>query len=121
VIGLGADLCSITRMRVALDRTPRVAQRVFTNAERGFCERLADPSERFAARFAAKEAVLKAMGVGLGACAFRDIEVVSDAAGAPSIALRGAASELAAARGISRWHLSLSHDSDTAIAVVIAE
>ena len=93
---------------------------MFTDDEQTYCRARRDPAERFAARFAAKEAVLKAMGVGLGACAFRDIEVVRAESGAPSLALHGAAAELAAARGIARWHVSLSHTSVVAEALVIA-
>jgi holo-[acyl-carrier protein] synthase len=120
VLGAGVDLCEVDRMRRVLARTPGFAARVFTDDEQAYCRARRDPAERFAARFAAKEAVLKAMGVGLGACAFRDIEVVRAESGAPSLALHGAAAELAAARGIARWHMSLSHTSMVAEALVIA-
>jgi holo-[acyl-carrier protein] synthase len=120
VLGAGVDLCEVDRIRRVLARTPGFAARVFTDDEQAYCRARRDPAERFAARFAAKEAVLKAMGVGLGACAFRDIEVVRAESGAPSLALHGAAAELAAARGIARWHVSLSHTSVVAEALVIA-
>jgi holo-[acyl-carrier protein] synthase len=120
VIGVGIDVCDVERMRRALARTPGFAARVFTEDEQAYCRKRRDPVERFAARFAAKEAVLKAMGVGLGACAFRDIEVVRAESGAPSLDLRGAAAKLAAARGIANWHVSLSHTSTVAEALVIA-
>ena len=120
VIGVGIDACEVDRMRRVLARTPGFAVRVFTEDEQAYCRRRRDPVERFAARFAAKEAVLKAMGVGLGACAFREIEVVRAESGAPSLALQGAAAELAAARGIANWHVSLSHTSTVAEALVIA-
>ena len=120
VIGVGIDVCDVDRMRRVLARSPRFAARVFTEDEQAYCRKRRDPVERFAARFAAKEAVLKAMGVGLGACAFREIEVVRAESGAPSLALRGAAGELAAARGIANWHVSLSHTSTVAEALVIA-
>jgi holo-[acyl-carrier protein] synthase len=120
VLGVGVDLCEVDRMRRVLARTPGFAARVFTDDEQAYCRARRDPAERFAARFAAKEAVLKAMGVGLGACAFRDIEVVRAESGAPSLALHGAAAELAAARGIARWHVSLSHTSMVAEALVMA-
>ena len=107
-------------MRRVLARTPGFAARVFTEDEQAYCRARRDPTERFAARFAAKEAVLKAMGVGLGACAFREIEVVRADSGEPSLALHGAAADLAAARGIARWHVSLSHTSLVAEALVIA-
>ena len=120
VIGVGIDLCEVDRMRRVLARTPGFATRVFTEDEQAYCRERRDPVERFAARFAAKEAVLKAMGVGLGACAFREIEVVRAESGAPSLALHGTAAELAAARGIGQWHMSLSHTSAVAEALVIA-
>jgi holo-[acyl-carrier protein] synthase len=117
---VGVDLCEVDRMRRVLERTPGFATRVFTGDERAYCRARRDPAERFAARFAAKEAVLKAMGAGLGACALRDIEVVRSDSGAPAIQLHGAAADLAAARGIDAWHMSLSHVAAVAEAVVIA-
>ncbi|MGH9249059.1 MAG: holo-ACP synthase [Acidimicrobiales bacterium] len=120
VLGVGIDLCEVDRMRRVLARTPGFAARVFTDDEQEYCRERREPVERFAARFAAKEAVLKAMGVGLGACAFREIEVVRAESGAPSLALHGAAAELAAVRGIAGWHVSLSHTSTMAEALVIA-
>jgi holo-[acyl-carrier protein] synthase len=120
VLGVGVDLCEVDRMRRVLARTPGFAARVFTEDEQAYCRRRRDPVERFAARFAAKEAVLKAMGVGVGACALREIEVVREESGAPSLVLHGAAANLAAARGIARWHVSLSHTSRVAEALVIA-
>jgi holo-[acyl-carrier protein] synthase len=120
VLGVGVDLCEVDRMRRVLARTPGFAARVFTEDEQAYCRRRRDPVERFAARFAAKEAVLKAMGAGVGACALREIEVVREESGAPSLVLHGAAANLAAARGIARWHVSLSHTSRVAEALVIA-
>ncbi len=120
MLGVGIDLCEVDRMRHVLARTPGFAARVFTDDEQEYCRERRDPVERFAARFAAKEAVLKAMALGLGACAFREIEVVRAESGAPSLALHGGAAELAAARGIAGWHVSLSHTSTVAEALVIA-
>lgn len=120
VVGVGVDLCDVERMRGVLARTPSFRDRVFTDAERARCEQRLDPAERYAARFAAKEAVLKAMGVGIGACTLRDIEVVSASSGAPSLALHGRAAELAAERGITCWQLSLSHTATLAQATVLA-
>jgi holo-[acyl-carrier protein] synthase len=120
VVGVGIDLCEIGRMRRVLDRTPGFAARVFTEDERAYSRARRDPAERFAARFAAKEAVLKAMGLGVGACGFLEIEVVRNHSGAPGIRLHGTAAELAAARGIDTWHVSLSHAADVAEALVIA-
>jgi holo-[acyl-carrier protein] synthase len=120
VVGVGVDLCEVDRMRRVLARTPGFEVRVYTDDEQAYCRARRDPAERFAARFAAKEAVLKAMGVGLGACAFREIEVVRAESGAPSLVLHGAAAGLAADRGIAQWHVSLSHTSTVAEALVIA-
>jgi holo-[acyl-carrier protein] synthase len=120
VVGVGVDLCEVERMRRTLARTAGFADRVFTPAEQDYCRRARDPSERFAARFAAKEAVLKALGAGLGACPFTDIEVVRARSGAPSVLLHGAAAELAARRGVSAWHVSLTHTRTMAEALAVA-
>jgi holo-[acyl-carrier protein] synthase len=121
VIGLGADTCSVDRMRRALARTPGIRDRVFTAAEQRYCDGRRDPAERYAVRFAAKEAVMKAMGVGIGACRLCDIEVERASSGAPSIVLHGRAAVLAAERGVGRWHIALSHDAGVAFAVALAE
>jgi holo-[acyl-carrier protein] synthase len=120
VVGVGVDLCEVDRMRRTLARTPGFAGRVFTQAEQDYCRRARDPAERFAARFAAKEAVLKALSAGLGACPFRDIEVVRARSGAPAVVLHGAAAGLAAERGVAGWRVSLTHTRTTAEAVAIA-
>lgn len=119
-MGVGVDLCDVERIRQTLQRTPGFADRVYTHGERDYCRRARDPAERFAARFAAKEAVLKAMGAGLGACPLRAIEVARAESGAPSVVLHGAAARLAADRGVVAWHLSLTHTATTAEALVIA-
>lgn len=120
MIGIGVDLCEVDRMRAALARTPTLRTRVFTEAERAYCDRRADPTERYAARFAAKEAVMKAMGVGIGACRWRDIEVVKAPSGAPSVRLHGGALALAEARQITAWHLTLTHTHRLAEAIAVA-
>jgi holo-[acyl-carrier protein] synthase len=117
---VGVDLCEVDRMRRTLARTPGFATRVYTDAEREHCGRRRDPAEGLAARFAAKEAVLKALGRGLGACSFRDIEVVRASSGAPSIALHDTAARLAAEHGVTTWHVSLTHTATMAEAVVVA-
>jgi holo-[acyl-carrier protein] synthase len=120
VVGVGVDLCEVDRMRKVLERTPTFGPRVFTEAEREYCGRRRDPAERYAARFAAKEAVLKAMGAGIGSCPLRAIEVVVASSGAPSIVLHDAAAALAGERGITDWHLSMTHTGSLAQAVVVA-
>jgi holo-[acyl-carrier protein] synthase len=120
VIGIGTDLCQIDRMRRALERTPGLRARVFTEAERAYCDRRRDPTERYAARFAAKEAVMKAMGVGIGACKLSEIEVDRADSGEPSVRLHGGAARLAEERGISTWKLTLTHTDLTAHAIAVA-
>lgn len=120
VVGVGVDLCDVDRIRRTLARTPGFAARVFTQAEQDYCRRARDPAERFAARFAAKEAVLKALSAGLGACPFRDIEVVRGRSGAPAVELHGAAAALAAERGVAGWRVSLTHTRTMAEAVALA-
>ncbi len=121
MIGIGTDVVDIERFRSSLRRTPGLKDRVFTRAEREYCDARTDPTERYAARFAAKEAVLKALGVGLGAADFHDIEVVRDDAGAPSLRLAGRAAALSDDRGVVRWFVSLSHTATVAQAFVIAD
>jgi holo-[acyl-carrier protein] synthase len=120
VVGVGVDLCDVDRIRRTLARTPGFAARVFTQAEQDYCRRARDPAERFAARFAAKEAVLKALSAGLGSCPLRDIEVVRASSGAPSVVLHGAAAALAAERGVATCRVSLTHTRTMAEAVAIA-
>ncbi len=121
MIGIGTDLVDLDRFRDALDRTPGLVPRLFCEAEQAYAERRHDPTERFAARFAAKEAVMKALGVGLGAVEFTEIEVVrDDDSGAPSLALHGRAAALADERGVSRWLLTLTHSETTAHAIAVA-
>lgn len=120
VVGVGIDLCDVDRLRVAMSRTPGLRTRMFTQDEQDYCERRRDPAERYAARFAAKEAVLKAMGLGLGKCGMREIEVISASSGAPSIVLHGDAAKLASERGIGRWELSLTHTASLAQATALA-
>jgi holo-[acyl-carrier protein] synthase len=124
ILGIGVDDVDVERMRRSLDRTPTLEGRLFTDGERAYAasSQPAMAAQRLAARFAAKEAVLKALGVGLGACGFHDIEVVRDVdSGAPSLALHGPAADLAAERGVGRWHLSLTHTDTMATAFVVAE
>ncbi len=119
VVGIGADLVDIERMRSIINRRPRFVQRVFTTAEREYCSKTRDPSERYAARFAAKEAVLKTLGVGLGGADFGDIEVVRLPSGQPELRITGRAAELAAAKGISRWMITITHSENLAQAFVV--
>lgn len=114
IVGIGVDVASIERVTSALVRQPRLAERLFTETERSL------PPASLAARFAAKEAVAKALGSPGGMC-WQDCEVVVDDAGAPSLRVTGSVAAAAEARGIRSWHLSLSHDGGVAIAMVVAE
>lgn len=119
VVGIGTDLVDIERMRAIISRRPRFVQRVFTEDERAYCSASRDPSERYAARFAAKEAVLKTLGVGLGAADFAEIEVIRLESGRPELRVSGRAAILAAEQGIDRWLITLSHSRYLAQAFVI--
>lgn len=116
-VAVGVDVVDVARFALALQRRPRLVQRLFTARERS--DTLERP-ERLAARFAAKEAVLKALGSGLGDASFHSIEVRREPSGAPVIVLHDAARELAASRGIGTLHVSLSHTNTTAAAFVVA-
>ena len=118
--GIGIDAVEVERFREVLRRRPRMAERLFTQAERAQGDRWRDPAPRLAARFAAKEAVMKALGVGLGAFSFQDVEVVSQPSGAPSLVLRGEAEALAQRLGVEGWRLSLTHTDSMAQAVAVA-
>mgnify|MGYP003618705659 FL=1 len=121
VVGVGTDLVDLARFRQAAERTPGILTRYFTADEQAYAERRGDPTERYAARFAAKEAVMKALGVGLGACELADIEVVRDEdSGAPDLRLHGKAAALADERGVTAWRISLTHTDTAAHAIVIA-
>lgn len=120
ILGLGVDLVPVSRLASA--RGARFDRRVFTPAELAHARRSADPDERLAARFAAKEAVMKALGTGWGkGVGWRQIEVRTGRDGAPALRLSGAAARLARRRGVRAWHLSLSHAGGMAVAVALAE
>jgi holo-[acyl-carrier protein] synthase len=123
LVAIGVDAVELDRFADALVRTPRLVTRVFTPDERAYCDRGRGMKrvERYAARFAAKEAVMKVLGVGLGAYKFHDVEVVRADSGEPSLHCRGRAAELAAARGISSWLLSITHTERTSIVVVVGQ
>lgn len=113
------DLVEIGRIERALDRSPGFAERVFTDYEHRYCLDSVNPAERFAARFAAKEAVLKVLGTGLGGTSFRSIEVRSLESGQPTITVGGSGAVLAEQFGIVGWMVTLTHSDLTAGAVVV--
>jgi holo-[acyl-carrier protein] synthase len=121
VRGIGVDAVDVTRFRQVIERRPGIVDRLFTDDERAYAERGRDRGPRLAVRFAAKEAVLKALGVGVGAAGFRDVEVVRADNGRPALVLSGRAAQLSDGRGVRRWHLSLTHTDTVAVATVVAE
>jgi holo-[acyl-carrier protein] synthase len=114
VVAIGADLVDIDRMRDVIARQPGFATRVFTADERAYCDKRNDPAERYAARFAAKEAVLKVLGTGLGGADFSDIEVVRLESGKPELRISGRAADKAAELGIGGWLITMSHSDHVA-------
>jgi len=123
VMGIGTDVVDVERVRSALDRFgPRFVEKAFTEAEAGYCGAKADPAVHFAGRFAAKEAVLKALGTGWGAgVGWRDVEVVAGQ-GPPAVRLSGRAFELARSMGVEEpVLLSISHVKTTAVAFALLQ
>lgn len=126
IVGVGVDAVDVVRFRRVLDRRPSLASRCFTASEQSDADASADRCQSLAARFAAKEAVMKSLGSGLGAFAWTDVEVTrAPGTGAtrhaPSLELRGGAALLAGERGAGRFHVSLTHTDGVAIAFVVAE
>ena len=123
IVGLGIDLVEIARMGQSLSRHEGALKtRVFTAAEREYCEQQARPEVHYAARFAAKEAFSKALGTGIGEDAsWQEIEVVSDSRGKPALVVTGAARARMQALGGEGVHVSLTHTESTAGAVVVIE
>jgi holo-[acyl-carrier protein] synthase len=121
IVGVGIDLTPIARMEELLGRWgERIERRLFTDAERVFCRARGAPAQHLAARFAAKEATLKALAVPQG-LSWHEMEVVSSPGGAPRLVLSGAAAAAATRSGVSGTHLSLTHAGGLAIAVVVLE
>lgn len=119
-LAVGVDLVEVERIRAAVERTPGLEARVFTAEEISYCRAAREPWERFAARWAAKEAVVKCLGGGVPGIDLRGIEVVRADDGAPSLRLSGAAAERAVDRGIVTWLVSMTHTASMAEAVVVA-
>ena len=123
ILGVGLDLVEVARVRASVRRLgERFAQRVFTPDEIAYCAGRARKFEHLAARFAAKEATLKALGTGItGWASMQEVEVVHDAAGRPEIRLRGGVLRRARSLGVKATHLSISHTQGVAAAVVVLE
>ena len=115
IVGVGIDVVDVQRLATALERTPTLAARLFTEQEQQ-----SGGIESLAARFAAKEAVAKALGAP-GGLRWLDAEVVRQESGRPVLAVTGTVAAAAAGLGVRTWHLSLSHDGGIASALVVAE
>ena len=120
IVGVGIDVVPVARFAEALTRTPALARRLFTAAEQASDSGGARSAESLAARFAAKEALAKALGAP-GGLRWTDAEVRTDAYGRPFLEVTGTVAARAAELGVTRWHISLSHDGGIAAATVIAE
>ena len=118
VLGVGIDIMEIDRFAASLVKRPRLAERCFTPAEAAYCASKAFPPQHFAARFAAKEAVGKALGIGM--TRWREVEVIRGR-GAPTIALHGRYARRAEDLGVDRIHISLTHGRDAAVAMAVIE
>ncbi len=123
IVGIGIDIEEVERVRQSIERHgERFLARVFTAREIAYVEGTANRYERFTARFAAKEAGMKALGTGWsGGVGWRDVEVVNEESGRPRLELHGRAAEVAESLGATRTHVSLSHTRGMAAAQVILE
>ena len=123
ILGIGSDLAEVARIRASRERFgDRFLHRVYTDAEIAYALSKANADERFAARFAAKEAGMKALGTGLSqGVTWRDFAVGREPGGRPTIVLSGAAARIAAQRGVKRTHITITHTAELAMAVVIME
>jgi holo-[acyl-carrier protein] synthase len=124
IVGIGVDIVDISRLERALDtHGERFRNRVFTPDEIAYCDQLARPGERYATRFAAKEAARKAIGAAtpVRALSWHEVEIISSTEGAPQLRFHGRAAELIEQLGVQGVHVSLSHGNNQAIAFVVLE
>ena len=123
ILGSGVDICEVPRIQASIARYGnRFLERIFTAREIAYANRKANRFERYAARFAAKEAGMKALGTGwTGGIAWRDFEVINLPSGRPTLAFHGQAAEIAAKLGVRNVALSLTHTKEQALAMVILE
>jgi holo-[acyl-carrier protein] synthase len=123
IVSIGIDIVEVYRIRETISRTPRFVERVFTEKERSYCDAKGMAADQsYAARFAAKEAFLKALKTGWrGKITWHDIEIVSGENNAPNLEIRGEAQTILENLGANQIHLSLSHTTEHAVAQVILE
>jgi len=123
IIGIGVDMVDVDRVQAIMERRgEQFVKRAFTENERAYCSKCQCPERRYAARFAAKEAVMKALGRGwFQGMPFREIEVTRGEHGRPGISLSGQTADLAKQLGVKRIHLSITHEQRAAVAFVIVE
>jgi holo-[acyl-carrier protein] synthase len=123
IVSIGIDIVEVYRIGETIQRTPRFVERVYTKRERAYCEaKGAASAQSFAARFAAKEAFLKALKTGWrGKITWHDMEILNDEQGAPSLTIYGEARALLEKMGADKIHLAISHTTDHAVAQVILE
>ncbi len=120
IYGIGIDVVDVERFRVVLTRRPQLTGRLYTTGELDYAYKANDPSLRLAARFAAKEAIAKAMGTGIWQLHFANVEVIHQHGHPPSVSLHERAKRIADAHGIVKWHLSVTHTEIVAMAFAIA-
>lgn len=120
VVGIGVDAVELDRFALMLERTPSTRDRLFTIEEIEYAASFVDPVPSLAARFAAREATMKSLGVGLGAFGFHDVWVRRNSSGQPTLMVEGVALDLARSLGVVQWNVSLTHTSTIAIAYVVA-
>jgi holo-[acyl-carrier protein] synthase len=118
LVGLGLDSVEVARFGGILARRPSLLAHLFTEGEQAYAADLRDPVPSLAARFAVKEAVMKVLGVGLGAFSWHDVSVDRASTGRPTLVVGGRAAVLAAGAGISGWQVSITHTASMASAVV---
>jgi len=120
LLGIGIDSVDLDRLAETLRRRPRLVDRLFTEHERAYAGRMANPVATYAGRFAAKEALMKSLGVGLGSLDWWDVEVRRRPSGRPALVVRGRAADLADRLGVRSWQVSITHTDTVASAVVAA-
>jgi len=123
IVGVGTDLTEVGRIRESIGRFgDRFLDRIYTKGERSYCESKANAAERFAARFAAKEAGMKAIGTGWNfGVTWKDFEVVNEPSGRPKLVLQGVARQIATKLRVENVAISLTHTSEMAFAIVMLE